>query len=127
MGFSFCLGQVFFRDILLNVLESSTSAFEHKWLVVQALTRICSDAQVMVDIYVNYDCDLSCANIFERLVNALCKIAQGRTALELGANPLQEKTMRIKGLQCLVGLLRGMVDWSKDQYVPPQMQSNFSK
>lgn len=38
----------------------------------------------MVDIYVNYDCDLTLANIFERLVNDLSKIAQGRHAMELG-------------------------------------------
>ena len=38
----------------------------------------------MVDIYLNYDCDLTLANIFERLVNDLSKIAQGRHAIELG-------------------------------------------
>jgi len=45
---------------------------------------ICVDAQCIVDIYVNYDCDLSSANIFERLINDLSKIAQGRQAFELG-------------------------------------------
>jgi brefeldin A-inhibited guanine nucleotide-exchange protein len=45
-----------------------------------------ADAQCIVDIYVNYDCDLSSANIFERLVNDLSKIAQGRQALELGSS-----------------------------------------
>ena len=43
-----------------------------------------SDAQCVVDIYVNYDCDLGLANIFERLVSDLSKIAQGRQAIELG-------------------------------------------
>lgn len=43
-----------------------------------------ADAQCVVDIYVNYDCDLNLANIFERLVNDLSKIAQGRQAIELG-------------------------------------------
>ena len=43
----------------------------------------------MVDIYVNYDCDLNAANIFERLVNDLSKIAQGRSGQELGITPLQ--------------------------------------
>ena len=42
------------------------------------------DAQCVVDIYVNYDCDLSLANIYERLVADLSKIAQGRQAIELG-------------------------------------------
>ena len=48
-----------------------------------------SDAQSVVDIYLNYDCDLSLANIFERLVGDLSKIAQGRQAVELGATPQQ--------------------------------------
>ncbi len=47
------------------------------------------DAQCVVDIYVNYDCDLNAANIFERLVNDLSKIAQGRSGQELGMTPLQ--------------------------------------
>lgn len=84
-----------------------------------------SDAQSVVDIYVNYDCDLSAANIFERLVNDLSKIAQGRQALELGATPLQEKSMRIKGLECLVSMLKCMVEWSKDLYVNPNLQSSL--
>lgn len=116
--------QVFFREIFLTILETSSSSFEHKWMVIQTLTRICAgwctsvytcthtqtsptllaqisnqmvtqsaalltDAQCVVDIYVNYDCDLNAANIFERLVNDLSKIAQGRSGQELGMTPLQ--------------------------------------
>ncbi|KAH8378040.1 hypothetical protein KR093_008657 [Drosophila rubida] len=113
--------EVFFKEIFLNILEASSSSFEHKWMVIQALTRICADAQSVVDIYVNYDCDFSAANLFERLVNDLSKIAQGRQALELGANPMQEKSMRIRGLECLVSILKCMVEWSKDLYVNPNM------
>lgn len=119
--------EVFFKEIFLNILETSSSSFEHKWMVIQALTRICADAQSVVDIYVNYDCDLSAANIFERLVNDLSKIAQGRQALELGATPNQEKSMRIKGLECLVSILKCMVEWSKDLYVNPNSQSSVGE
>lgn len=119
--------EVFFKEIFLNILETSTSTFEQKWMVVQALTRICADAQCVVDIYLNYDCDLSSANIFERLVNDLSKIAQGRQPFDLGASPQQEKAMRIKGLHCLVSILKCMVEWSKDLYVNPNIQSNLSQ
>lgn len=34
--------QVFFREIFLTILETSTSSFEHKWMVIQTLTRICA-------------------------------------------------------------------------------------
>ncbi|KAI8773979.1 brefeldin A-inhibited guanine nucleotide-exchange protein 1-like isoform X1 [Biomphalaria glabrata] len=119
--------EVFFKEIFLYILETPSSSFEHKWMVIQALTRICADAQSVVDIYLNYDCDLALANIFERLINDLSKIAQGRHALELGATPNQEKSMRIKGLQCLVSILKCMVEWSKDLYINPHSQSNLGQ
>lgn len=52
-----------------------------------------TDAQSVVDIYVNYDCDLNAANIFERLVNDLSKIAQGRGSQELGMTNVQVRTV----------------------------------
>lgn len=119
--------EVFFKEIFLSILETTSSSFEHKWMVIQALTRICADAQSVVDIYVNYDCDFSAANLFERLVNDLSKIAQGRHALELGATPNQEKSMRIRGLECLVSILKCMVEWSKDLYINPNSQTSLGE
>lgn len=120
--------EVFFKEIFLNILETSSSTFEHKFMVIQALTRICADAQSVVDIYINYDCDFSAANLFERLVNDLSKIAQGRQALELGATTLSyEKSMRIKGLECLVSILKCKVEWSKDLYMNPNLQTTLGE
>ncbi|XP_036374500.1 brefeldin A-inhibited guanine nucleotide-exchange protein 1-like isoform X2 [Megalops cyprinoides] len=119
--------EVFFREIFLYILETSTSSFDHKWMVIQTLTRICADAQSVVDIYVNYDCDLNAANIFERLVNDLSKIAQGRGGQELGVTPGQELSLRKKGLECLVSILKCMVEWSKDQYINPNSQTSLGQ
>uniref|UniRef100_A0A674F3G7 SEC7 domain-containing protein n=1 Tax=Salmo trutta TaxID=8032 RepID=A0A674F3G7_SALTR len=119
--------EVFFKEIFLYILETSTSSYDHKWMVIQSLTRICADAQSVVDIYVNYDCDLNAANIFERLVNYLSKIAQGRVGHELGTTPAQELSLRKKGLECLVSILKCMVEWSNDQSVNPNSQSSLGK
>uniref|UniRef100_A0A8W4F7D7 ADP ribosylation factor guanine nucleotide exchange factor 1 n=1 Tax=Sus scrofa TaxID=9823 RepID=A0A8W4F7D7_PIG len=119
--------EVFFKEIFLYILETSTSSFDHKWMVIQTLTRICADAQSVVDIYVNYDCDLNAANIFERLVNDLSKIAQGRGSQELGMSNIQELSLRKKGLECLVSILKCMVEWSKDQYVNPNSQTTLGQ
>ncbi|XP_076064031.1 ADP ribosylation factor guanine nucleotide exchange factor Sec71 isoform X2 [Oratosquilla oratoria] len=118
--------EVFFKEIFLNILEAGSSSFQHKWMVIQALTRICADAQSVVDIYVNYDCDLNAANVFERLVNDLSKIAQGGQPGEFGTTLLQERSMRIKGLECLVSTLKCMVEWSRDLYVNPNTLSNLT-
>ena len=55
-----------------------------------------TDPQSVVDIFLNYDCDLSLSNIYGRLVNDLSRIGQGRQAVELGATPQQERNIRAK-------------------------------
>uniref|UniRef100_A0A8C2GT06 ADP-ribosylation factor guanine nucleotide-exchange factor 1 (brefeldin A-inhibited) n=1 Tax=Cyprinus carpio TaxID=7962 RepID=A0A8C2GT06_CYPCA len=104
-------------------LKMQIECFYKLFYVISTLT----DAQSVVDIYVNYDCDLNAANIFERLVNDLSKIAQGRGGHELGTTPLQELTLRKKGLECLVSILKCMVEWSKDQYVNPNSQTSLGQ
>ena len=119
--------EIFFKEICLNILEAAGSSFEQKWMVLQGLYTVCCEAQIVIDIYVNYDCDLTAANIFERLVDDLSKVAQGRQAYELessGANHLHR--MRIKGLECLVSILKCMVEWSRDVYVNPHQQAEES-
>lgn len=98
--------EVFFREILLGILESQSASFSHKWKVVQVLIRLCSDSQSIVDIYVNYDCDLMAANIFERLVIDLSRLAQS------GVDG-QDKNMRLKSLECLVSILKCMLAWGQ--------------
>lgn len=108
--------EVFFKDVLLAVLESTTMPFEYKWIVVEALQRICMDKQGIVDAYLNYDCDLERANIFERLVIGLSKVAQGRHSVDTKASPVQLQNLRKKGLECLVLILKCMVRWSNDLF-----------
>lgn len=39
----------------------------------------------------------------------------------------QELSLRKKGLECLVSILKCMVEWSKDMYVNPNLQANLGK
>ena len=118
--------EVFFREIVIFLLETSTSSFDHKWLVIQALTHVCANAQCVVDLYINYDCDLQSTNIFARLVNVLSKKAQGRQMIDLNCTALQLRSIRLKGLECVVSMLKCMVEWSKDLYQNPNsIQSNL--
>ena len=93
--------------------------------MIQTLAKISADAQIIVDLFINYDCSMRSANIFERLVVVLSRAAQGRQAIDLGCNPTDEHHFRSKALECLVSILRCMVDWSKDLYVDPHLLSNL--
>ncbi len=41
-----------------------------------AAVQVSRDGQLLVDLFVNYDCDLESSNLFERTVNALVRLAQ---------------------------------------------------
>ena len=43
----------------------------------------------------------------------------------IGCSPQEEHNLRMKGLECLVSILKCMVEWSKDLYVNPHLQSNL--
>lgn len=58
---------VFFPMIVLRVLENvSQPNFQQKMIVLRFLEKLCVDSQILVDIFINYDCDVNSSNIFER-------------------------------------------------------------
>ncbi|XP_074263199.1 brefeldin A-inhibited guanine nucleotide-exchange protein 2-like [Silene latifolia] len=108
---------VFFPMIVLRVLENVAQPnFQQKMIVLKFLERLCDDSQILVDIFLNYDCDVNSSNIFERMVNGLLKTAQG---IPPGATttllPPQEESLKFEAMKCLVAILRSMGDWMNKQ------------
>lgn len=116
---------VFFPMIVLRVLENVAQPnFQQKMIVLRFLEKLCVDSQILVDIFINYDCDVNSSNIFERMVNGLLKTAQGvppGTATTL--LPPQEATMKLEAMKCLVAVLRSMGDWMNKQLRIPDPHS----
>lgn len=44
---------------------------------LEALKSISENAQLMIDIFVNYDCNLQASNLFERTLKGLARTIQG--------------------------------------------------
>ena len=58
---------IFFPMLVLRVLENvHQPSFLRKMTVLNLLEDICKESQVLIDIFVNYDCDVDEPNIFER-------------------------------------------------------------
>lgn len=58
---------VFFPMIILRVLENIAQPnYQAKMIVLRFLEKLCGDSQILVDIFLNYDCDVHSSNIFER-------------------------------------------------------------
>ncbi|TVU47740.1 hypothetical protein EJB05_07349, partial [Eragrostis curvula] len=108
---------VFFPMIILRVLENIAQPnFQAKMIVLRFLEKLCGDSQILVDIFLNYDCDVHSSNIFERMVNGLLKTAQGPPAgVATTLVPPQDTTMKSEAMKCLVAILRSMGDWMNKQ------------
>ncbi|KAJ1414879.1 Sec7, C-terminal [Sesbania bispinosa] len=116
---------VFFPMIVLRVLENVAQPnFQQKMIVLRFLEKLCVDSQILVDIFLNYDCDVNSSNIFERMVNGLLKTAQGiPPGVTTTLLPPQEATMKLEAMKCLVAVLKSMGDWVNRQLRIPDPQS----
>ncbi|KAG6728243.1 hypothetical protein I3843_02G144500 [Carya illinoinensis] len=116
---------VFFPMIVLRVLENVAQPnFQQKMIVLRFLERLCVDSQILVDIFINYDCDVNSSNIFERMVNGLLKTAQGvPPGVTTTLLPPQEVTVKHEAMKCLVAILRSMGDWMNKQLHIPDPHS----
>ncbi|XP_022770305.1 brefeldin A-inhibited guanine nucleotide-exchange protein 2-like [Durio zibethinus] len=116
---------VFFPMIVLRVLENVAQPnFQQKMIVLRFLDKLCVDSQILVDIFINYDCDVNSSNIFERMVNGLLKTAQGvPPGIATTLLPPQEATMKLEAMKCLVAILKSMGDWMNKQLRIPDPHS----
>ncbi|KAF0905978.1 hypothetical protein E2562_008999 [Oryza meyeriana var. granulata] len=105
---------VFFPLIVLRSLDNSDSPLSQRASVLRMLEKVCKDSQMLADMFVNYDCDLEGPNLFERMVSALSRIAQGSQSTDTNT-AASSQTVSVKGssLQCLVSILKSLVDWEQ--------------
>ncbi|KAL0340812.1 UNVERIFIED_CONTAM: Brefeldin A-inhibited guanine nucleotide-exchange protein 5 [Sesamum radiatum] len=103
---------VFFPVIILRSLDGSD--LNQKLSVLRMLEKVCKDPQMLVDLYVNYDCDLEAPNLFERMVATLSKLAQGTQNVDpKSATTSQTGAIKTSSVQGLVNVLKSLVLWEK--------------
>ena len=68
--------EVFITTIFLRILESENSTYDHKLRVLEVFHRICKDSSALVEIFINYDCEMEAIDLFRRVVDGFAKIAK---------------------------------------------------
>ncbi|CAL0317405.1 unnamed protein product [Lupinus luteus] len=108
---------MFFPMLILRVLENVLQpSFLQKMTVLSLLDKISQDPHIIIDIFVNYDCDVDASNIFERIVNGLLKTALGPpTGSTTNLSPAQDITFRHESVKCLVSIIKSMGTWMDQQ------------
>lgn len=77
--------EVFMKEIVLPFLEANNVENLHSEIIyiILFITKIAQNPQILVDIYINYDCDRNSLdnNIFERVINVVCKSIKNNTSV----------------------------------------------
>lgn len=100
--------------IVLKILESAHASAAYKTLLVTLLGHIGSDAQCLVDLFVNYDCDLQTVDLCARAVHDIATLVHKDTP-----TPLRQEAL--KALQTIV---HAMAAYAHDKYVSPALASS---
>ena len=69
---------VFLETIFLKLLDSGNSSYHHKHLILNVFDKISQNSMMWLEIFVNYDCDISQRDISKQIVEQLSKIANGK-------------------------------------------------
>ncbi|KAF1322909.1 Protein kinase, partial [Globisporangium splendens] len=89
--------EVFFTSVHMRIIDSRSCSDEQKELALESLLEFCREPALMLDLYVNYDCDVHCTNLFEVLCKSLARNCQAMESDDGSLNALS--------LLCLEGLL----------------------
>lgn len=80
--------------------------------MLRLLQPCCLDGQLLIDLFVNYDCDLDNSNLFERLLMCLVRKAQGsHTPPDTEKAQQQEAIIREESMKCIVKMLNALIEW----------------
>ena len=107
----------FFDNIFFRFIESPSSSYFQKSVVLSTVQRMCAGARFPVDLYLNYDCDFEGTNVFERLVKSLSDMARGHEVPQVVRAGLltveQGQQLQLQALGALVTCVCSMVEWCR--------------
>lgn len=72
--------RVFIETIFLKLLDSGNSSYQHKNAILAVFDKISRNSGMLLEIFVNYDCDITQKDLTERIVESICKIANNHFA-----------------------------------------------
>ncbi|KAG7807449.1 hypothetical protein KL921_004207 [Ogataea angusta] len=81
---------VFLDEIYFPVSEMKTSTAHQKRYLLSIIHRICKAPKILIELYLNYDCDTSMPNLCEAIMDYLARFA----LMRVDATPTQKVSYR---------------------------------
>ena len=118
-----CQVAYLFRHTFLKGLEPAAAeaagpSLDYRFTVFRCLDSVCADGQLLMDLFVNFDCDPDRTDtvLLERMFKALNTCIANAEALgEPGANAAmpvtQRNNLRYAALKCMSQAMHALFDW----------------
>eukprot|EP00536_Pseudo-nitzschia_multiseries_P014914 jgi/Psemu1/262522/estExt_Genewise1Plus.C_7870014 len=66
--------EVFLTSVHLRILEQSSSNPEEREVALESLLEFCKEPALIKDLYLNYDCDVQCTNLYATICESLANV-----------------------------------------------------
>ncbi len=113
-------------SIYLPYIQSSNASFPHKFTSLSVIRDIVSDKQLLVDLFLNYDCDIGSFNTYQKIAEVIEKTAHGRgnnedgtpgnsaadAGASAGSDSGDEQRLKTLALEALVGAMGSLAAWT---------------
>jgi len=99
-------------NILLPVLESSNTPHDHRVMVLEVVFEMCKNVEVLVSVFLNYDCEWDSKNLFAEIVQALAKLASDPSTVASATENNQKSMIHMMGLKSLVGIMKSLAEFT---------------
>lgn len=112
---------LFIEQIFLKILISENSSVSHRYSSIQVLTKIISSPKILLEFFVNYDCDIGYFNVIEKTIEIFGKISQGKylkSEYSFVIQPEKENQLRnlaLEGLAFMINSLDKFLEDSENQ------------
>ena len=101
---------VIIEEIFLKLLGSSNSLYHHKMSTLQLFNRIFQNPNVVIELFLNYDCDKKSKSILKMIIDSIARVIQS-SSYKLES---QEDTfIKNIALECVFNMLKSLSDYIK--------------
>jgi Sec7-like guanine-nucleotide exchange factor len=117
---------VFIEEVFLKILNSGNSSYQHKFLILQVLNKIAINPKIIVELFLNYDCDKDAKSILKSIIDSMAKISQGKflksehTAL---IQPNEEASLKLISLDTLSIITKGLYEFQEGKQLSDSRMS----
>lgn len=109
---------IFLKDVFMKTLDSFNSKFNVKFYLLQVLTALIEEKSIIIEFFLNYDCDAGGEDLCQQTIELLVRTAQGKFTKNVYSgliNSSEELELRKEASQGIISLIQGLQNFEQTE------------